>query len=97
MDRFNFAKPMRDFINAAVGMDVIDAIDVLAIALDHTPRPGEVGWQSFLESRLVHEILEAAFNNRHSMEGVARHKVLCTMRDQMAPEAERPKISYRNH
>jgi hypothetical protein len=83
MDRFNFDKPMRDFINAAVGMEVVDAVDILAIALDYAVQPGEVGWQEWLESRLVHEILEAAFNNRHSMEGVARHKVLCTMRDQM--------------
>ena len=84
MDRFCFEKPTRDFINTAVEVGVIDAVDVLAFAIDCglNGNPfAEAGWQKKLEKRLIDDVLLCAFNQRHCPEGGSNHKSLCILAD----------------
>lgn len=76
-DRFQYTNPQRDFMNKAVELRAIDAVE-LAVIMHN-----EGG--SF--AAISNEIMMCAFNNRHSAEGQAVHAALCSAADAMSAQA----------
>lgn len=80
MDRFMIPQTVKTFLNVAVETKVADHLDLVALA---STFPGE--W-----STIMTEVVQWAFNNRHSPSGQAAHAALCAAHD--AAVAARPRV-----
>ena len=91
-DRFNFEPLIREFVNTAVALRVVDAVDLVAFVIDqdlnHTPDGSDcsyavAGWQARLERELVDMVMECAHLQRHAPEGGLKHAALCKLADKI--------------
>jgi len=64
MDRFDFSSQARDAMNAAVRIEIIDAVELACIVAGHGTAEGQI----------MSDILECAWAHRHEeYEGGSRH------------------------
>lgn len=76
VSRFDLSETVREFVNLAVSVRVIDAADVLALGLS-----------GLCESEVVHEVLDASHANRHTPSGREAHAQLCELGNRVLARA----------
>jgi len=76
LTRFDFDKTTRDAFNAAVSLDIIDAVELGCLMAEHGADAGAI----------ISEITHTAFLNFHSDVGRARHADWCEIVNARAAE-----------
>jgi hypothetical protein len=86
LDRFDLSDGLKNLVNAAVRLDVIDAVEVLCLGSAFANAAGAAEMQR-AEDLAADMVMACAFANRHGALGRSKHAELCQLNDVRAAAA----------
>lgn len=82
LNRFDLSNGFRELVNAAVRLNVIDAVEALCLGSIFADVVGaEEMAEAEAEAEAAEHIMQCAFANRHGRLGSDKHAELCRLND----------------